>query len=125
MAPHDEGFPAPWRGLRRSPRAIAGPLPCLYLCDYHEVGMSQFTRASATMINAPVAMTIALFLPLAWGVAALRRRRRARAGICPSCGYDCRATPERCPECGAGRLAHPARMLPSHVAQKIAIALTP
>lgn len=45
-------------------------------------------------------------LPAAWLARRLRetsRSRRVRRGLCPSCGYDLRATPDRCPECGAVR----------------------
>jgi hypothetical protein len=46
-------------------------------------------------------MAVILFIPPAALLRSVRRARRAGMPRCARCGYDLRATPERCPECGA------------------------
>jgi hypothetical protein len=76
----------------RPPASLVGPLP----------RTAMPFRAWLVPYWFPVLWLV--LLPAARVVRVVRHSRRARhrrlRGLCPQCGYDCRATPERCPECG-------------------------
>ena len=59
--------------------------------DDHFTGVMVPAWLCAALLAAP---------PLAWFRRQVRDRRRHKKGLCPACGYDLRATPDKCPECG-------------------------
>jgi hypothetical protein len=82
---------------------------CLGPHVYSEGGTNEPTRlyrhGYRLGATAPLWFLVALFfvLPAYSGVRLWQRRRTrrlARPGYCARCGYDLRATPDRCPECG-------------------------
>lgn len=46
------------------------------------------------------ALPLFVTAPSVWAWQRIRAKWRPAAGCCPTCGYDLRATPDRCPECG-------------------------
>jgi hypothetical protein len=67
-------------------------------------------RSRVDRIQLPYWPLVILFalIPLVRAARRLKRWLRLRPGCCSVCGYDLRATPDRCPECGAepAKLGH-------------------
>ena len=83
----------------RIPPAPPGPITALTLSSplpFWKVFVPHGTAAAALGV-----------LPLLTAFRAARARRCRRTGLCPACGYDLRATPDLCPECGAVPSAAP------------------
>jgi hypothetical protein len=70
--------------------------------SFHDGISTSFSESTQDGIAIPAWLPTLLFAiaPLLIVHRIIRNRRCHKSGLCPQCGYDIRATPTRCPECG-------------------------
>ena len=78
-----------WRHVRPGPSQLPGK---------NFFGFRWYDDGAWRWLGVPLWLAALLMLLLAW---MLWQRRPPPRGHCRQCGYDIRASPDRCPECGA------------------------
>jgi len=90
------------------PKALRFPLGITYENDFQlevtEGGKgtksTEFTLVAVPSILVTATLTLPTVFMVGMMIKARRRERWRKASRCTRCGYDLRATPEQCPECG-------------------------
>jgi hypothetical protein len=89
-------------GLYHSEAEIVGPAGTERFAFRHETLNSGFGGYDRFDVAFPLwlACVILAITPGLWLAKFRKRRRREVGGLCDQCGYDLRASSDRCPECG-------------------------
>ena len=107
------------QGVFEGKGKMGWPFDCpTYISNtYHEYGFGyckfqvthNITREWDTCYSIPIwwfMLLVYLIGTLAHFLIARRIKRKMKSGTCMECGYDLRATPDRCPECGKANEAN-------------------
>lgn len=97
-----------WCSTHEGEAVTLGPVVSVSLHRENFYFRFEFAGRVYTLIGGAIGLMLlsGFVAGCAWwkcGGAARRQRQALAQGLCSNCGYDCRVTPERCPECGIGR----------------------